>query len=345
MNLVCVSRELHPRRSFRISRGRRNAVRNVFVRLEHQGVTGYGEASPNSFYEETWEGVTAKLEAARAWLATLEIRSVADLEAAWSEAWPLLAPSRAAQCALDLALWDWLARRERVSAAELAWGRKPEPVTTFCTIGLSTPEELAAKVEEMRGFPRIKLKSDQEAGIDPIRYVRERSEALLAVDANCAWRTADICALSRELAQFKIEFIEQPLPPAQDALLRPRGGCLPLIADESCVTEDDVERVARLFDGFNIKLVKCGGLTPARRMVRRGRELGCKLMVGCMLESSALIAAGAVIAQQTDYADLDGAWLIGDDPFRGWDFDRGVLAPSGNAGLGVEPEPALFGAG
>ncbi len=342
MNLTCVSRELHPRRAFRISRGRRTEVRNVFVRLEHEGVAGYGEASPNAFYDETQEGVMAKLESTRAFLGSLVIESTSDLEATWNALWPLVAPSRAAQCALDLALWDWLARRRGVSVSELAWNQASQPVTTFATIGLSSREELAVKVEELEGFPRIKIKSDEAADIETVRTVRERSSALLAIDANCAWSNVQLGALSRELAQLDVAFIEQPFPPSQDARVLRAGSCLPVVADESCVTEDDVNRALECFDGFNIKLVKCGGITPARRMVQQGRARGKTIMVGCMLESSALIAAGAVIAQRTDFADLDGAWLIGDDPFRGWRFDRGILHPSTGAGLGAEPEPGLF---
>jgi L-alanine-DL-glutamate epimerase-like enolase superfamily enzyme len=341
VKLTWVSRELHPRRVFRISRARRRAVRNVFVRLECDGVTGYGEASPNAFYGETWEGVAAKLEAAREWLETLQPSEPADIPAAWGEGWKWLAPSRAAQCALDLALWDWLARREGRTVSELLWGEQPRPVPTFCTIGLSTAEELEEKVEELAGFPRIKIKSDQAANLDAIRRVRARSDAMIAVDANGSWSGLDLAELSAALRQFGVEFLEQPLPPGEDASL-PASCALPLFADESCVTEEDVERLAPQFDGFNIKLVKCGGLTPARRMVERGRALGRKLMVGCMLESSALIAAGAAIAQRTDYADLDGAWLIGDDPFSGWAFERGVLTPGHAAGLGIEPGHGLF---
>ncbi len=341
MKLTWVSRELHPRRVFRISRARRHEVRNVFVRLERDGLTGYGEASPNAFYDETWEGVAAKLEAARDWLGSLEISALADIERAWVEGWRHLAPSRAAQCAIDLALWDWLARKWGKSVAELAWGEAPRAVTTFCTIGLSTPEELPEKIAELAGFPANKIKSDAAASLATVRAVRERSTAMIAVDANCAWSVGAIPRLARELAELGVTFIEQPLPPAEDAQLPP-DGALPILADESCVTEDDVERVAERFAGFNIKLVKCGGITPARRMAERGRALGRKLMVGCMLESSALIAAGAAIAQRTDYADLDGAWLIGDDPFTGWRFERGVLTPPDVSGLGVEPVSGLF---
>ena len=317
-------------------------MRNVFLRLEQDGIAGYGEASPNAFYGETWEGVTAKLEGAADFIRSLAVRSVADIERAWADAWPWLAPSRAAQCALDLALWDWLARREDVSVAELAWGAEPKPVTTFCTIGLSTPEELEEKLAELRGFPAIKIKSDHAASLDPMRAARERSQALLAVDANCGWGGADLAALSRDLAQLGVAFIEQPLAPAEDGRVSEGGSALPVMADESCVVEEDVARIAPHFAGFNIKLVKCGGLTPARRMVRHGRGLGRRIMVGCMLESSALIAAGAVIAQQADFADLDGAWLLADDPFRGWEFQSGVLIPPAGPGLGAEPEAGLF---
>jgi L-alanine-DL-glutamate epimerase-like enolase superfamily enzyme len=335
MPLHCQTIELHPRREFRISRARKSTLHNVFLRFEKDGVTGVGEASPNAFYAETWEGVTAKLEGAAAFIESLVIRSVADIERAWADAWPLLAPSRAAQCALDLALWDWLAQREGIAVTELAWDRKPRAVATFCTIGLSSADELPAKMEELHDFPHIKIKSDRTAGLDTVRYVRERTAALIAVDANCAWNAADLAPHSRELATLNTAFIEQPLPPAEDHHVGTAGSCLPLFADESCVTEEDVPRIAAHFDGFNIKLVKCGGLTPALRMVRRGRELGRKLMVGCMLESSVGIAAGAVIAQETDFADLDGAWLLADDPFEGWKFDTGTLTPPDRAGLGV----------
>jgi L-alanine-DL-glutamate epimerase-like enolase superfamily enzyme len=343
VKIQTILRELHPRRPFRIARARRTAVLNVFVRITDDGVSGYGEASPNAFYDETAEDVAARLSGCAPHLSSLKIRSVADIEAAWQNLWPLLAPSRAAQCALDLALWDWLARREGASVAQLVWRRAPQPVRTFCTIGISDPEELAEKVEELDGFPKIKIKSGAAADLEPVRYVRARLEAVLAVDANCGWNPAALEALSAELVKLGVAFIEQPFPPGEDRELSRISCRLPVFADESCVVLEDVERMAGSFHGFNIKLVKCGGLTPALRMLRRGRELGLQTMVGCMLESSALIAAGAVVAQGTDHADLDGAWLLGDDPFRGWEFSRGLLTPPAQSGLGITPDAALFG--
>jgi L-alanine-DL-glutamate epimerase-like enolase superfamily enzyme len=342
MKASWTDRELHPRHVFRISRAQRRAVRNVFLRLESGGITGYGEASPNEFYSETADSVMERLTVARAWVESLHIDSVADIEAAWIEGWQWLSPSRAAQCAVDLALWDWLARSRGVTVSELAWGEPAREVRTFCTIGLSTPEELDLKLAELAGFPCIKIKSDATAALDLIRAVRARSDALLAVDANCAWGGRDLIGLSRELAALDVAFVEQPLPPGEESAL-PAERPISIVADESCVTEDDVEFAARHFDGFNIKLVKCGGLTPALRMARRGKALGRVVMVGCMLESSLLIAAGATVAQHAAYADLDGAWLLGDDPCSGWNFEQGVLVPPAGPGLGAEPSSLSSG--
>ena len=327
MQLTTTIHALHPKDVFRISRSERTEVRNVFVQIADDGITGYGEASPNSFYHENADDVRERLSHAARRLHGLKIRSAADIGHLWEEIWPSLSPSRAAQCALDVALWDWLTRRENCTICEQAWGRRPRPVPTFATIGLSTPEELTTKVEALRSFPLIKIKSDARADVGDVKFVRDRTEADLAIDANCAWGRQDIPALSRLLAGLGVIFIEQPFPPAEDARMSKllAASQLPVLADESCVALEDVERMPGSFSGINIKLTKCGGLTPALRMVRRAQDLGLQTMIGCMLESSVLISAGAVIAQQTDFADLDGAWLIRDDPFDGVRYESGVL--------------------
>ncbi len=329
-------RALHPRNVFRISRAARRETINVFLRLERDGVTGDGEASANAYYGENAVDVAVKLEAAAGFLEGRVIDSPQDIAAAWEEAWPLLAPSRAAQCALDLALWDWLGKREGRTVTELALGEKARPIASFATIGLSGAEELDRKLRELSGFPRVKIKTDQTGDVSAVARVRAAMpEARIAVDANCAWGAVDFARMAPELVALGIEFIEQPLPPARDADMPGLVPGVPVMADESCVTIGDIERVPGHFAGFNIKLVKCGGLTPALRMARRGRELGLRTMVGCMLESSLLIAAGAVAGQITDYADLDGAWLLADDPVQGWTFERGTLHPPDQPGLGT----------
>lgn len=344
VNLDAVIHPLHPRSVFRVSHGDRAEVHNVFVRLEDDGIAGYGEASPNAVYGEFAPDVLKKILGARDCLRELRISSIADIERAWIDLWPLLGPSRAAQCAVDLALWDWFGRRVDMNVANMALDAVRSEIPSFCTIGLSAPQELEQKVMALRSHPLIKIKSDASADISIIDFVRQRTRARLAVDANCAWRNADIAAVSGALSRSDVAFIEQPLPPADrdrmPAILA--SSALPILADESCVVEEDVEGVPGHFSGFNIKLVKCGGLTPGLRMLARSRQLGLTVMVGCMLESSLLIAAGAILAMKTDFADLDGAWLLRDDPFAGLPFENGILRPSGAPGLGVEPRDIVW---
>ena len=330
MELTASIRELHPKTVFRISRGHRSQVRNVFAQIRAGGIAGIGEASPIAFYGESADSVLAILQRAAPRLIGCELPRAADAASGigaiarlWEELWPVLAPSRAAQCALDLALWDWLAQREKQTLCELVHGHPLRPIPTFVTLGLSTPEELANKLAPIRDWPLIKIKSDALADFAPIEFVRQHSSARLAVDANCAWTPADLPRLSGKLAEAGVLFIEQPLPPGAEL---PTGFSLPIFADESCVLLEDVEKMPGRFSGFNIKLVKCGGLTPALKMARLGRELGLKTMVGCMLESSLLISAGAVVAQTTDFADLDGSWLLADDPFHRVRIAKGILS-------------------
>jgi L-alanine-DL-glutamate epimerase-like enolase superfamily enzyme len=341
-----VIRALHPRNVFRISRSARGEVENVFVRWRHEGVDGFGEASPNPFYDESAGDVRERVLGCAEWLAGLKVDSVEAIAAVWEAVWERVAPSRAAQCAIDLALWDGVAKRRGVSVTRLALGREARPVLTFGTIGLERAEALAERLEALRGWPRIKLKSDAQADLDALEMLRGTPgtmEATVAVDANGSWGAVDVSQVARALARLGVAFLEQPLHPGEDDRMEGllRAVPLPVMADESCVTAEDVGRMPGRFAGFNIKLVKCGGLTPALAMAREGRARGLRTMVGCMLESSLLIAAGVVVAQLTDDADLDGAWLLRDDPFTGLPVRDGVLRPQERPGFGVEPVGSL----
>ncbi len=335
MDLQTETFDLATRHQFRIARPRREPLQNIFLSLTHEGVTGLGEASPAEFYGESARGVLDRIAAASKWLQSLKLRSQGDIQRAWKDGWEYVAPSRAAQCAIDLALWDWLAQREGVSVTELALGTKPTSVTTFGTIGLSAMDELPVKFAELEGFQAIKIKSDHTADVGLVEQIRGRFAGTLAVDANGAWGKTDLSELCRRLAALRVKFVEQPFPHDLSRALDELHLVLPIFADESCVIEEDVGALPPSYVGFNIKLVKCGGLTPALRMARHGRERGRQTMVGCMLESSVLIAAGCVVAQKTDFADLDGAWLLAHDPAVGWTMDHGDLRPPTTAGLGV----------
>ncbi len=268
MKLSVVIRTLHPRQAFRIARAHRKAVENVFLRLEDEGHFGHGEASPNAYYGECAEEVARKLHGLASFLGSRACASVEEIAATWEEAWTLLQPSRAAQCALDLALWDLLARQRGCTVGELALGHAPKPVTSFCTIGLSTPEEFDAKLLALQDFAAIKIKSDAAADLSTVRRICAVATGVVAVDANGAWSGHDLPRLAATLRELGVAFLEQPYPPAEDAALAPGALPLPIFADESCVTEADVEHALAHFDGINVKLVKCGGLTPALRMVR-----------------------------------------------------------------------------
>ena len=345
LKLRAVIHTIHPRSTFRTARGARNSAENVFVELSRDGVTGYGEASPNAYYNESAQDVLSKIHAAREVVAGLKIQTVKDIERAWHDLWSVVYPSRAALCALDVALWDLLAKQEDVTVSELAHGKPAQPVKSFCSLGITEPAELDAKIAELHGFPFVKIKCDAHIDITTIARIREGTGATLSVDANCSWLGANFDRFSRQLAECGVAFIEQPLPPAKDdrMLEVSAKSILPIFADESCVTANDVDALVWRFAGFNVKLVKCGGLTPALAMIKRGGGLGLRTMVGCMLESSLLVAAGAVVGQQTEFADLDGAWLLADDPFAGLvRMEKGILTLSEDVGFGVSPSAGML---
>ncbi len=188
MKITTRLRALHPRNVFRISRAARRETINVFVRIEREGVAGNGEASANAYYGENAVDVAARLGALSDFLDGRAVDSPADIAAIWEQAWPLLAPSRAAQCALDVALWDWLGKRHDCTVAELALGEMARPVASFATIGISGQEELDRKLRELSGFPRVKIKADEAGDLSAAACVRAAMpEACIAVDANCAW--------------------------------------------------------------------------------------------------------------------------------------------------------------
>ncbi|HLP41485.1 MAG TPA: dipeptide epimerase, partial [Fibrobacteria bacterium] len=333
-----VRKTLYPRHVFRIARAARPQVDNIFLVLEQDGETGYGEASPNAYFREDPFDVWLSLAALADYFRRQTLRSTGDIARIWGEVREKVAPSRACLCAVDLALWDLLGKLTRRGVADLVHGTAPRDIPTSATIGICPPGEWAGRVAEAAGFPAIKLKVGADLDLSLLDAVRAGSRAAIRVDANCAWSAMDektLARVSAELADRGVEFLEQPFPREDDARM-PRAlkdSRLPILADESCATPEEVEALAGRFSGFNIKLVKCGGITPALAMLESGRRLGLKVMVGCMLESSLLIAAGAVVAQGADYADLDGAWLLRHDPFEGLSLVDGKLRLSAAPGL------------
>jgi L-Ala-D/L-Glu epimerase len=338
-----IGKILVPKHVFRISRASRPQVDNVFFLAEQDGIIGFGEASPNSFFHENAADVQMTLAGLADYFTRQTLTQVSDITRIWNEIWTLVAPSRACQCAVDLALWDLWAKLNNLSVVELALNRVAWDIPTSATLGISPKSEWDEKISEVLDFPAIKVKMNEQPDLDLLRAIRSKTSASIRVDANGAWSKLDIGALSQELADLGVEFIEQPLPPAEDYRMSEvlANSCLPILADESCAGPADIEAIQGRFSGFNIKLVKCGGLTPALDMASKGQKLGLKTMVGCMLETSLLISAGAVVAQNTTFADLDGSWLLKDDPFEGLSITKGRIGFGPHLGLGVKLKDTL----
>jgi L-alanine-DL-glutamate epimerase-like enolase superfamily enzyme len=315
--------ELPLRHVFSISRESTAVQPTLIVELTDGEHRGFGEATTNKYYGATIESMREALESVR---QLVESACSWEPERLWEQASPILAENSFALCALDEAAHDLWGKQRGAPVYQL-WGLSTDhvPQSNF-TIGIDTTEVMVKKLLEMPGWPIYKIKLGTKYDLDIVRELRTHTAAMFRVDANCGWTADEAIANSRELAGLGVEFIEQPLPAADWSGVKRvyENSALPIIADESCIAEGDVERCVGHFHGVNVKLVKCGGLTPARRMVVRARELGMKAMVGCMTESTVGISAIAQLLPLLDYVDMDGAALLASDIATGVKVDRGM---------------------
>jgi L-Ala-D/L-Glu epimerase len=320
---------------FTIARGTVAVQQTLIVELGEAGHAGYGEATTNTYYGATYDLMIAALESVR---PQLEATMPADPTILWDEMAPHFADCPFALCALDEAAHDLWGKKLGAPVYRL-WGLDTDdvPPSDF-TIGLDTVDQMVAKLQEVPGWPVYKIKLGTPDDLIIVRELRRHTNATFRVDVNGGWTVDEAIAKSRALADLGVEFIEQPLPAGDWSGARRvfQDSALPIIADESCVIESDVDRCAGHFHGVNIKLVKCGGLTPARRMIARARELGLKMMVGCMTESTVGISAIAQLLPLLDYVDMDGAALLASDMATGVRLDRGRCIYPAENGSGVQ---------
>jgi L-alanine-DL-glutamate epimerase-like enolase superfamily enzyme len=327
---------IEPEHPFRISRSVQERAERVWVRIEADGEEGWGEADPSPYYGETAETVTAALRRMRPAVETAtEPEGLEGLERS------LLAVARgdaSAVAAVVAALYDLVGKRAGVPVWRTL-GLEPSdaPPSSF-TIGLDEPEAMAEKASRAAAYPilKIKLGTDRDEAI--LEAVRGAApDRILRVDANAAWSAEEAVERSSRLADFGVEFVEQPLPPAEREGYRYlyERSPLPIIADESCIVARDIPGLVGQVHGINIKMAKCGGPREALRMIHTARACGLRVMLGCMLETTLGIAAAAHLAPLVDYADLDGAALLREDPFRGPHLDGGRIVLGGAPGLGV----------
>ena len=326
--------DLELKNTFRISHASRDVQPTLVVEISSDGFTGYGEAAATSYYGVTVEKMIAAIKEVEEL-----VRENIDLppEELWEITNPRLQKNPFAQCALDIALHDLHGKRNNLPLYKL-WGLqlKDIPLTNY-TIGIDSVETMIQKIRE---FPwplyKIKLGTNDDVGL--VRELRKHTNAVFRVDANGAWTAEETITNSANLKDLNVEFIEQPLPREKIGDMQKvfQESALPVIADESCIEEDDVEQCIGNFHGVNIKLTKSGGLTPARRMILKARQAGLKTMVGCMTESTVGISAIGHLLPLLDYVDMDGGLLIKNDIADGVKVrDEKVHFPERN-GTGVE---------
>lgn len=320
--------------TFTISRESHDTQDTMIVALSHKGKTGYGEATSNPYYKITVESMTAEIEAVRQAVEGYDFDDPENyyrhLESLNLEKFTL--------CALDLAANDLYGKLLGKPLYEI-WGTDNShyPTTNY-TIGIDSVEKMVEKLQE-KPWPVYKIKLGTQDDVTIVRELRKHTDSIFRIDANCAWTAEETIRNAPLLKDLGVEFLEQPLKADDwEGMAKVKAhSALPVIADESCIVESDVEKCGPYFHGINIKLTKCGGLTPARRMIQKGKELGLKIMVGCMTESTVGISAIAQLTPQLDYVDMDGSLLLKYDIARGVEIlEDGKLIFPKLPGSGIE---------
>jgi L-Ala-D/L-Glu epimerase len=313
--------QLQMRHTFTIAHGSRDDADAFIVELVDGAFSGFGEATPIPYYGVTAEKMQDDLLEIKDLIEKHDLQSP---EKFWAEVYPHLAKNPFAHCALDMAAWDLYGKKLGQPLYKL-WGLNLDnnAISNY-TIGIDTIEKMVEKMKEIP-FPIYKIKLGTEHDVEIVRALRQHTDALFRVDANCAWGIEETIENARIFKNLGVEFIEQPLEAKNYAGMEEvmKHAPLPLIADESCIVEADVALCEGRFHGVNIKLAKCGGITPALRMITDARQRNLKVMCGCMTETSIGISGIGQILPLLDYVDMDGSILIANDPATGVYLDYG----------------------
>jgi L-alanine-DL-glutamate epimerase-like enolase superfamily enzyme len=322
---------------FGISKGTKTHQPTLIVELEHLGIKGYGEAPAITYYNITVEKMMEDLQRKKMFV---EKFAFTEPERYWHYLHHLYPANPFLVCALDMAGWDLYGKMKGMPLKDFWLPENPlDPITDY-TIGIDTIDKMVEKLKE-KPWPIYKIKLGTEHDIEIIRQLRLHTDAVFRIDANAAWQAEEALEKINAFKDLNVEFIEQPL--AKDdwegmKYLYTRSP-LPLIADESCVKEEDVDKCHEHFHGINIKLTKCSGITPALRMIRRARELKMTVMVGSMNESTLGSAAIAHLMPLIDHVDADGPLLLSEDIATGLTYEpSGRVLTSGEPGLGIRFE-------
>lgn len=333
MKLIVKEYILKLKHTFTISRESIDVQPSLIVELQSNGISGYGEATSNPYYNITVPMMMADLNKLRPIIEACENETPEEF---WQLIHPYLKQNMFALCALDLAYTDLYARKKGKKLYEY-WNYTTDnnPLTDY-TIGIASIEKMVSKMKELP-WPIYKIKLGTHEDIAIVSELRKHTDAIFRIDANCGWGIEETINNAVELKKLGVEFLEQPMKADNWEAHREvfKYSVLPIIADESCIIEEDVAKCHNHFHGVNIKLVKCGGLTPGKRMIEQAKQLGLKTMVGCMTESSVGISAIAHLLPQLDYVDMDGALLLAEDIANGVTIKEGKIYYAEGNGTGV----------
>lgn len=325
--------ELPFKHPFTISKASKNVQPTLVIELEYFGIKGYGEAPAISYYNITVEKMVVDLEKKRKFV---EQFAFSDPERYWHYLHHLFPNNSFLVCALDMAGWDLYGKIKKKQLHEI-WQLDVanSPLTDF-TIGIADVESMLNKIKE-QPWPIYKIKVGFENDIETIAMLRQHTNSVFRVDANGAWNVEEAMNIIPLLKNLGVELIEQPL--AKDdwdgMKVLYQNSSIPLFADESCVAEADIKKCKDFFHGINIKLTKCGGITPARRMIAEAKSLNLQVMLGCMNESAVGTAAIAQLAPLVNYVDMDGTLLQTSSVAEGVEIHDGKYLYNNLPGLGI----------
>ena len=330
------------KRTFTISRGSRDSIDVVYVALESEGITGFGEAAPNHRYNETAESVAEVFEM----FNSGGISNPYDSRHVNEYIGSLHKSEYSAKVALEMAVLDWVGKKLKTPVHRL-WNAPSTtgPKTSF-TIGIDEPSLIAGKVLEGKDYPILKVKLGSPYDREIITEIRKATDKPVLVDANEGWKTVDEAIDHiRFLKEMNVGMIEQPMPSSMQAemIQLKQLSDIPLIADESFTGREDLGELSKAFHGINIKLMKTGSMRYAMQKIAEARKHGLKVMIGCMVETSLADTASAILSLWADYADIDGHLLVDRNPFSGLIIDKnGFVTLNEKNGLGVELIENIF---
>ena len=322
----------HP---FGISRSSHSHYDIVFIYLEFDGLVGRGEAAPSNRYSESTERILSVLDN-----GIVVPDNIYDIDSFCTKLSDQCENIKALEAAFSMAALDlWCQINKKPLYKYFNADPDQTPQTSF-TISIGDMDLLPQKIKEADPYNilKVKLGTDLIKDKSIIEHIRRETDKTIRIDANEGWDLETGISMSYWLADNNVEFIEQPFKSSNlsDTAKLKNKSPLPIIADENSVNASDIPRIENVFDGINIKLMKCGSLFEAVKMVYMARERGMKIMLGCMIESSVAITAAAHLSPLVDYADLDGNLLINNDPYTGVTVQNGKLILPQENGCGIQ---------